>query len=244
MSVLTVKDLGVSYDQVEALKGVNFTVEANEFIGIIGPNGGGKSTLVKAILGIKDYSVGEITIAEGEVLGYVPQHTTFDRRFPITVEEVILTGHLPKKIRLGYKLNHHNTHADRVMKALGIIDLGKRQIGQLSGGQLQRVLLARALMNHPTILVLDEPTAGVDEASKAVIFKMLSEMSQYMTVLMISHDSNQLNKYVNRLFYINKTIHIHMVDELGKIDDVDNCPINWFIEGEKLQTKLEEKVQG
>lgn len=243
MGVLTVKELGVSYDKVEALKGINFTVSANEFIGIIGPNGGGKSTLVKAILGIKDYQTGDITMEEGQVLGYVPQHTTFDRKFPITVEEVILTGHLPKKIRLGYKLNHHNDHAGRVMKSLGIVELRKRQIGQLSGGQLQRVLLARALMNHPTILVLDEPTAGVDEASKEVIFEMLHEMSQYMTILMISHDSSQLNRYVDRLFYINKTIHIHDVDEVGQVSNGDNCPIDWYIEGEKLQVQLEEKVQ-
>lgn len=238
MDVLTVKGLEVKYDHMVALTQVDFQVGKGEFIGIIGPNGGGKTTLVKTILGILEPSKGSVIIEAGEILGYVPQLITFDRHFPITVEEVILTGHLPKKIKLGYKLKEHYNHAQQVMEQLGILDLEKRQIGQLSGGQMQKVLVARALMNHPTILVLDEPTAGVDEASTEGIYEMLKDLNNYITILMISHDTKKLNHYIDRLFYINKTAHIHSV--VPDVEDVsygDNCPIDWYLKGEKIQSE-------
>lgn len=234
MTVLSIKDLQVNYDQNIVLKQVNFDVKQHEFIGIIGPNGGGKTTLVKTILGILKPQYGEIAINSSEIIGYVPQHTSFDRQFPITVKDVVLTGHLPKRIKLGQRFTEHEKqHALSIMKRLEILNLENRQIGTLSGGQMQRVLIARALMNHPTMLILDEPTSAVDEASKQEIYKLLKELNKTMTILMISHDTNELSKYVNRLFYINKTIHIH--DYVEKVKnkkiDVNKCPIDWYIKG-------------
>ena len=207
MSILTVKDLQVNYGQTVALSGIDLQVEACDFIGIIGPNGGGKTSLIKAILGIIKPVRGEITLDPGETLGYVPQMTTFDRRFPITVFEVILLGHLPKRITMGHRFTkHEKEHAMFVMERLGIAELKNRQIGELSGGQMQRVLVARALMTHPTVLVLDEPTAGVDEASKKEIYQLLKELNKNMTILMITHDQLDTAPFVSRFVYVNKTV--------------------------------------
>lgn len=207
MPILRVSDLQVNYGKTVALAGLNLEVEPRDFIGIIGPNGGGKTSLIKAILGIIKPVKGKIILDPSETLGYVPQLTTFDRKFPITVFEVILLGHLPKRITFGHFFTkHEKDHAIFVMERLGIADLKNRQIGELSGGQMQRVLVARALMNHPTILVLDEPTAGVDEGSKKEIYQLLAELNKKMTILMITHDQLDTASFISRFIYINKRV--------------------------------------
>lgn len=242
MAVITASNLTVRYEQHIALQQVNFTIEPYEFIGIIGPNGGGKTTLVKTMLGLLKPSEGSITIAKGEVIGYVPQAATFDKGFPISVMDVILTGHLPKGFKIGHRFKGHDEdHALRVMNRLGITSLAKRQIGQLSGGQLQRVLIARALMNHPTVLVLDEPTASVDPSTKSEIYEMLKDLNQTMTILMITHDTSQMWPYMDRCIYINQTAHLHNHGGDNEEDFLENCPIDWFIEGQKIQKALVEK---
>lgn len=244
MSVITASNLTVRYEQHIALQNVNFTIEDKEFIGIIGPNGGGKTTLVKAMLGLLKASEGSIKIEGKETVGYVPQVSTFDKNFPISVMDVILTGHLPKRFKLGHRFKGHDeTHALKVMEQLGIEDLWKRQIGQLSGGQMQRVLIARALMNHPTILVLDEPTASVDQETKVEIYDMLKQLNKTMTILMITHDTAQMLPYLDRCIYINKTAHLHDHNGEAEGDLLDQCPIEWFIEGEKINKALTEGKQ-
>ncbi|MDO4766175.1 MAG: metal ABC transporter ATP-binding protein [Eubacteriales bacterium] len=209
MPILEVKDLQVNYGKTVALMDVDLKVEPCDFIGIIGPNGGGKTSLIKSILGIIKPVKGKIELDPGETLGYVPQLTTFDRKFPITVFEVILLGHLPKRITLGHRFSkHEKEHANFVMERLGIEKLKHRQIGELSGGQMQRVLVARALMNHPTILVLDEPTAGVDENSKKEIYQLLQELNKNMTILMITHDQLDTSPFISYFVYVNKTARV------------------------------------
>jgi zinc transport system ATP-binding protein len=237
--IIQISKLSVNYDQVEALKHVSFDIYDKEFIGIIGPNGGGKTTLVKTILGLLEPKIGTVKIKENEIIGYVPQLTTFDRSFPITVEEVILTGHLPVKLKILQKFSlHEYEHAVRVMTRLGIESLRKRQIGTLSGGQMQRVLIARALMNHPTILILDEPTAGVDEKAKRDVYTMLQDLNKDMTILIVTHDTGQLLDHLNRVIYINKTAHIHSKGAKTPMVDENGCPIEWFILGEQIQKEL------
>jgi len=234
-AIIKVKDLHVSYSQTKALSGVNMTVYDKEFLGIIGPNGGGKTTLVKAIIGLISQESGEVFIRDKEVIGYVPQLTTFDREFPITVEEVILIGHLPRKIGFFRKFsNHEKNHVKHVMKRLDIEKLANRQIGELSGGQMQRVLITRALMNHPTVLILDEPTAGVDELAKQDIYSMLKELNIDITIIMITHDTSILMDYLDRVIYINKRAHIHEQGNQSPIEG-ECCPIEWFIQGEEIQ---------
>lgn len=241
--MIIIDNITVKYDETVALSNVSLTIKDNEFVGIIGPNGGGKTTLVKTLLGLLTPSTGQIKLDKKEILGYVPQLKTFERDFPITVEEVILTGHLPRKIRFGKRFQQHEfEHAMRVMERLDIQRLSKRQIGALSGGQMQRVLIARALMNHPTILILDEPTAGVDEVSKQEIYKMLGELNDEMTILMITHDTQGLMERFDRVVYINKTIHLHNSINITEEDEVmiegAQCPIEWFVQGEKIQNDL------
>jgi zinc transport system ATP-binding protein len=247
MSQIQVEKLKVMYDQVVALDDVSLTIESKEFIGIIGPNGGGKTTLIKTILGILTPEEGKVIRDQSEVIGYVPQMTTFDRKFPITVSEVILMGHLPKRIKLGHSYKGHEyEHAMTVMERLGIEALAKRQIGQLSGGQMQRVLIARALMNHPTILILDEPTASVDEKTKVGIYDMLKELNATMTILIVTHDTALLWPYLDRVMYINKTVHVHDQIAIPSVyaptqkatEETALCPIDWFVEGEKIQKEL------
>ncbi len=238
MSIIQVTDLTVKYDQVVALEDVNFTIDPLEFIGIIGPNGGGKTTLVKTLLGLVKPSSGVANINSDQIVGYVPQNTKFDKEFPITVMDVILTGHLPKRIQLWHRFKGHDErHGMEVMKRLGIEHLANRQIGMLSGGQLQRVLIARALMNHPTILILDEPTANVDEATKKEIYDMLKELNKTMTILIITHETSQMWPYLDRCIYIHRKAHIH--NHQGEVEDpadpLEVCPIEWYVEGEKLQ---------
>lgn len=238
--VITIDKLGVNYDQVIALKNVSFNINKLDFIGIIGPNGGGKTTLVKTILGIIEPTAGKIYISPREVIGYVPQLTTFNRQFPITVNDAILIGHLKKHIKIGQRfMKHEREHVFSVMKQLNIEHLKNRQIGTLSGGQMQKVLIARALMNHPTILVLDEPTAGVDQSSKKEIYLMLRQLNKHMTILMITHDTSDLMKYLNRIIYINKTSHIHDKVEKEKVNNIiKSCPIDWFVNGERIHNEL------
>lgn len=238
IQVIKVNDLYVNYDNTIALAGVDLDVHENEFLGIIGPNGGGKTTLVKSILGLLKPVSGKVEVVGQQVLGYVPQFTSFDRQFPITVQEVILSGHLPKRIKWFKRFDDHDTkHAATVMGRLGIENLADRQIGALSGGQMQRVLIARALMHHPTILVLDEPTAGVDETSKNDIYKMLKELNQEMTILMITHNTSEVMSYLDRVVYINKKAHVHENISGDKLEG-ESCPIDWFIQGEEIQKDL------
>lgn len=241
MVAIKVQDLEVRYGQVVALKDISFDIQAKEFVGIIGPNGGGKTTFVKTLLGLLEPTSGTITMDKNEVVGYVPQITTFDRKFPISVCDVILLGHLPKRIKIAHRFSKHaNSHALSIMDKLHISDLANRQIGELSGGQMQRVLIARALMNHPTILVLDEPTASVDEKTKVEIYKMLKELNKTITIIMITHDTKSMWPYLSRVIYINKTVHFHDQGTKGEVKDekLDHCPIDWFIEGEKIQEEL------
>lgn len=239
MSILSVKDLKVNYGQVKALSGVNLKIDKGEFVGIIGPNGGGKSTFVKTILGLITPKSGEINLQEDSVIGYVPQNKSFDHRFPISVEDVILTGHLPKKMRFLYSFTKEiKNHSKEVMDKLGIYELRKRQIGQLSGGQLQRVLIARALMNHPNILILDEPTAGVDQNSKQEIYNLLKNLKKEITLILISHEIKELPELVDTIIYINQKAHIHKLSKEIKNGKEVCCPIDWFVEGVKIQEEL------
>lgn len=206
-TLIKANDISIYYGKVEALKSVSLTVFSGDFIVVTGPNGGGKTSLIKTVLGLIKPSKGNIWIKENTRISYVEQVTLFDREFPISVEEILLSAHLPSEIKLFYKHPKASIdHAVKVMKDLDIIDLKKRQIGELSGGQLQRVLLGRALMSHPSILLLDEPTAGVDENSRSEIYKMLKSLNKSLTIILITHDIIDDITGMNRHIRINKTI--------------------------------------
>lgn len=211
----------VSYLRQIALKDITIHIMPGEFVGIIGPNGGGKSTFLKALLGLVPITEGEIYLAQSPRLksalkiGYVPQSTSFDRRFPISVLETVLTGRLPRQIKLFHTYSKQDKRlAYEQLERVGIKDLAKRQIMELSGGEFQRMLIARALCMMPDLLVLDEPTANVDTNSSSHIYQLLHQLNEQMTILLVTHDLRAVNTELSSLIYLNKTLKYHKKQEV------------------------------
>lgn len=239
-NVIEIKNLTVYYQNVCALSGVNLRVKDKEFLGIIGPNGGGKSTLLKAILGLVPPYSGEIRIlgmsprkAHG-IIGYVPQFTRFHRDFPISVEETILMGRLSGKTPIFHKYGADDRDtAHSLMEKLEIYPLRNRQIGQLSGGQLQRALIARALTTKPRILMLDEPTASLDTEAKSHIYSILEELNSDMTIIMVTHDMGAISAHVESLACLNRELFYHGRSELSEdiINGIYGCPVDIIAHG-------------
>jgi len=227
--VIEVEDLTFSYGATPALEGVNLRVEAGEFLGIVGPNAGGKSTLLKLILGLLETQTGRIQVLgrcpreATRRVGYVAQYPSFPRDFPITVGQAVLLGRIGIRARSGWAAHlvpGRYTKADRAaaFAALGEVeaaDLGRRQIGSLSGGQLQRVLLARALVSDPELLLLDEPTANIDLRLESDIFDLLKRLNDRMTIVVVSHDVGFISSYVTRVACVNRTLVCHGTDEVN-----------------------------
>jgi len=237
---LDISNLTVYYGEDCALKDISLQVEEREFLGIIGPNGGGKTTLLKAILGLVQPESGEIRIygAAGTTarrsIGYVPQFSRFDRRFPISVEEVVLMGRLAGRSPWFLQFtNADRKLVDDLLERLEIAELKKRQIGQLSGGQLQRVLIARALAVEPRMLILDEPTASVDSASKTRIYEILKELNQEMTILIVTHDLSAVSSNIDRIACLNQQLYYHGRTEMeaGLVEQVYGCPVDLIAHG-------------
>ncbi|WFD10980.1 metal ABC transporter ATP-binding protein [Tepidibacter hydrothermalis] len=205
MNDIEMKNLSVKYGTVCALKDINLNIGSKEFVGITGPNGAGKSTLLKVLLGIIKPTSGSIILKDNVSIGYVPQFTSFDKQFPIKVLDVILMGNLSSKIKLFKKYSKKDIdRARNIMDKLGIKMFEHRQIGQLSGGQLQKVLIGRALMTDPEILVLDEPTASLDFKAKIDIYEMLSKIKKEKTIIIVTHDMEEVVSYTDRVVYLNK----------------------------------------
>ncbi len=237
---LEIKNLSVYYGEDCALEDISLNVEDREFLGIIGPNGGGKTTLLKAILGLVQPQSGSIRIfgQAGDKarrnIGYVPQFSRFDRHFPISVEEVVLMGRLAGQGHWWVRYNDQDrelVHA--LLMRLEIADLKQRQIGQLSGGQLQRVLIARALAVNPRILILDEPTASVDSASKTRIYEILKELNKEMTILIVTHDLSAVSSNIDKIACLNQQLYYHGRTELeaGLVEKVYGCPVDLIAHG-------------
>lgn len=238
---IEIKNLTVSYGTVEALQDITFNVRANDFVGIIGPNGGGKSTLVKTLLGIIKPDKGEIIINNKKGVGYVPQFAEFDQKFPISVYEVILMGLMKSKSVFFKKYTKEELDkVENIIKRLDIGELKDKQIGELSGGQLQKVLVARALISNPGILLLDEPTASLDVKVKNEIYLILKNLSKDMTILIITHDIAEVFSYVSCVAYINKTLHYHGRDSKMRksvFELTTGCPIEDFMYKEEALKK-------
>ncbi len=205
------KGLYFRYDKEYVLENITATIWDREYIAIIGPNGGGKSTFVRLLLGLLQPTKGEILIyglpplQARKLIGYLPQNVDFNLDIPLLAREVILQGRLrPGKFRFD---SEDLEFLDQIAKQLHIEELLERKISDLSGGQRQRVLLARALITKPKLLILDEPTASVDIASQKRIYEILKTLK--MTKIVISHDINILLEGVDRVFYLNRKLFVH-----------------------------------
>ncbi|MGV6858495.1 MAG: metal ABC transporter ATP-binding protein [bacterium] len=224
--VLSIKNLSFSYGESLVLDNISLDVKPREFLGVVGPNAGGKSTLLKLILGLLKPTRGTIEVF-GEIpevgrtrIGYVPQYPAFKRDFPITVEHTVLMGRLGKTRWFGGYSKDDKVVARRVMTETEVDALARRQLGTLSGGQLQRVLMARALACEPDILILDEPTANIDQRMETDIFDLLKRLNKNLTIIVVSHDIGFISQYVTRVACINQTLMCHHTSHIdGQLID-------------------------
>ncbi len=219
MSIIEIENISFAYDKQTILENISLKVEEKDFLAIIGPNGGGKSTLLKLILSINPIKSGKISVLGKKPsksltqIGYVPQNTNVNTDFPIKVIEVVMMGHVGgKKPLIGYG-------KDEIMCAMGALaqvnmqDYAQTKIGSLSGGQRQRVMIARALCAHPKILILDEPTSSIDITGQRNIYELLRLLNETITIIVVSHDISVILEYANKAAHVNKTLSYHDISD-------------------------------
>lgn len=230
-TVIEVSNLSFSYEEQKVLNDVSFKIKEKEFVAIIGPNGGGKSTLLKLLLGIHTLQKGQIVIFgdkhinQTQHIGYVPQNTNINTTFPISVLEVVMMGQNSLKHRIfGYK-KEEKQQANAALDKVNMREVASKTISELSGGQRQRVFIARALFSNPKILLLDEPTSNIDAQGCEQVYKTLKALSQEITVVVISHDISVLLEYATRAFYINKELVDHKLNTIRDKFDSNNAHI-------------------
>lgn len=246
MNLITLHNVDVRYDGYEALQQVNLTIADDDFLGVIGPNGGGKTSLIKAILGMAPYT-GEIRFApelyrgKARLIGYMPQITNFDRAFPISISEVVRSGLQGRQS--GFIA--HLTRADRkkmqdLLEMAGIAAWANCPIGEVSGGQLQRALLCRAIISDPKLLILDEPTNFVDNRFEKELYQLLHELNRRMAIIIVSHDIGTITSVVKEIVCVNKRVHRHNSNVLTE-EQLRNydCPIQIISHGHVPHTILE-----
>lgn len=203
--LIQIKDLHFSYDKNSILENVNLTILPGEFIGIIGPNGGGKTTLLKLIMGFLKPNQGRIEKKELKI-GYVPQTNRLDKLFPITVFELVLMGIMEEAGWFGKFSKSNKQKAYHALERLQLLPHADKTFGSLSGGLAQRALIARALVSDPEILLLDEPTASIDVETKKKIYEILGEIKGNITILMVTHDLNVAIEKVGRILMVEKSV--------------------------------------
>ena len=217
--IIKIRNLNFSYDKQVVLEDINLDYSSDEFLAIIGPNGGGKSTLLKLILGLLKPQSGEIKLFGKEpsevskFIGYVPQNFLSNQSFPMMVLEVVLMGLIDKKI-FGFYSKDEKALALSALEKVGMREFANARIGELSGGQRQRVYIARALCANAKVLILDEPTASIDTKGQAEIYEILKGINENgVGVVLVSHDLNIVLNYATKIAYVSKNLHIHKTHE-------------------------------
>lgn len=236
--VISLEHISVSYGTKRVLTDVCLTVGEKDFLGIIGPNGGGKTTLIKTILGLKKADTGNITyFKDGKQvpqisIGYLPQYNKIDKNFPISTEEVILSG-IRKGLFSRYTTDDREA-ARQVLQQMGIEDLATRPIGTLSGGQVQRALLGRAVISKPSVVILDEPNTYIDKRFEGQLYHLLEDINRESAVILVSHDIGAVLQNVRTIACVNETLDYHPDTELpdGWIEARFNCPIDLIGHGD------------
>lgn len=221
-SVINFENVDFSYDGSEelVLENINLTVEKGDFACVVGPNGGGKTTLLRLILGLNKPLRGKVSIfgqspeQVRERIGYVPQFSKFDSNFPLSVLDVVLMGCLSRSFWWGRYSKSQTQSAIEALETVGLKDFIHKSFADLSGGQKQRALIARAVMSQPDLLLLDEPTASVDVHGTEQFYKMFAEMNKKFTILIVSHDIGFVSSKVKSVICVRKTLQIHPVSEL------------------------------
>ena len=269
--LIEIKNLSAGYDSRTVLRNVNLTVYDRDFLGIIGPNGGGKTTLIKCILGLLKPTGGEIlyrvattsgnssaphdnsaansqfsTLNSQLSMGYLPQYNSIDRKFPITVEEVILSGLSSQKSLISRFTAAHREKAHQVIARMGLEGLEERAIGALSGGQLQRALLGRAIISDPQLVVLDEPSTYIDKRFEARLYELLAEINHDCAIILVSHDIGTVLQQVKSIACVNETLDYHPDTGISEewLERNFNCPIELLGHGALPHRILAEHKHG
>ena len=237
--VIAVQDLWAGYNGEQVLEDINLTVYERDFVGLIGPNGGGKTTLIRVLLGLLPPTRGEVRIMgrpvqEGRrALGYVPQVVEFDHEFPISVWEVARMGRLGRRRLLQRYTAEDDAIVEKALRQVELLDLRRRPIGELSSGQRQRVYIARALATQPEILLLDEPTSSVDPQVSSSIYELLQQLNERVTIMLISHDMSAISSYVKTVGCLNRRLFYHHEEEItaDMLELAYQCPIDLIAHG-------------
>lgn len=216
------------------LRDVTLDIYKGDFLGIIGPNGGGKTTLLKVILGLLKPASGNIKFYhEGEEvsklkIGYLPQINNIDKKFPITVWEVVASGLAEEKPLFRAYTKAQKARIEEAMEQMGVLEFENRPIGELSGGQLQRVLLGRAIVSRPELLILDEPNSYVDKRFESRFYELLEQINQESAVVLVSHDIGTVISMVKNIACVNETAHYHPGTDVTEdwLTEVFDCPID------------------
>ncbi len=242
--ILDVDNVSAGYDNnPRIIKNISFSVYQKDFLGIIGPNGGGKTTLLRTIMGLIKPSDGKVSFyneAGKSVskinIGYLPQLNKIDRKFPITVHDVILSGlSIDSKFPAFSLSAKYKKRVHEIAEQMGVDNLLNRPIGELSGGQLQRVLLGRSIIDNPVLLILDEPISYVDKLFETNFYKILDEINSRMGIVLVSHDIGTILSTVRNVLCVNETAHYHCGTEISQdwLDKAyDSCPFEIVGHGE------------
>ncbi len=232
-ALVVLESVSTGYFSERVLEDVDLTIHAGDFVGVIGPNGGGKTTLVKVILGLQPLFGGTVSFPSGRLrTGYLPQVSQIDKTFPITVKELVASG-----LKIGRRWFPHLSAGQRrrvrqVLEEAGLATLSARPIGELSGGQLQKALLCRALIDRPELLILDEPNTHVDKQFEKELYGWLKELNKEMAILLVSHDIGTISPLVKTIACVNRTLHYHPSNELSEeLLKVYDCPVDIIAHG-------------
>ena len=217
-----IENLDFAYGPVTVLENASLKLGEREFVSIVGPNGGGKTTLLKIILGLLEAQSGAVSVFGEHPLvgrkwiGYLPQYADLDSKFPVSALDVVLMGRLGKTRRLGFYTRSDHDAAREILARVGLEKLEKRPLASLSGGQRQRVLIARALVSEPKLLLLDEPTSSLDDYVERELYDLLRELNKELTIVVVSHDIAYVSRFVEKVICVNRAVHTHPVSEIDE----------------------------
>lgn len=238
-SIVDLKDVWVYYDEKIVLENINLIVKENDFLGIIGPNGGGKTTLLKVILGLIKPNRGDLKVFGGSpennrtLIGYVPQLRQFDLDFPATVLDVVMTGRLNQTRMFRRYSPEDKKIANKVIEEVNMSHLRHHAIGKLSGGERQRVFMARALASEPKLLLLDEPTANVDKNLDTKLWEFFNNLKKTTPIILVTHDISAVSIYVDKIACLNRRLHYQGTKEITPevLEDTYKCPVELIAHG-------------
>jgi zinc transport system ATP-binding protein len=241
------QSLSASYGTDLVLQDVNFRVNENDFIGVIGPNGGGKTTLLKIVLGLLKPVSGKMVFNEellnGKSIGYLPQMSTGDINYPVTVLDIVLSGLMIRKNIISRMSASDRLKADHVIEELGLSGMAGSTLNELSGGQMQRVFLGRAIIGDPRLLLLDEPGNFVDTTFENDFYEKLRDLNKRMAILMVSHDVGTISSHIKSFACVNRSLHYHPSHEITNEDLLAyGCPIQLVTHGDVPHTVLKRHI--